>query len=98
MRSGPVVGPAFAEELTMADDQGKCFLVIGRMTGDQEDTPIVVPCSSHDEAVKSFCEQMWEMEGGITEKVAVEENRHRVCNVSVVYVSDTPIRISTGGA
>lgn len=82
----------------MVDDQGMYFLVIGRMTGDDEDTPIVIQGPSYMQAVASYREQMWEMEEVSPQEMVEAEREDRGCIVNVVFESDTPIRISTGGA
>lgn len=80
----------------MSDGLNKTYLVIGRMTGDEEDTPIVIQSDSHNEAVTNYCEQMWEMEGVGSEEAAIAENEDRGCIVNAVFVSEAPIKISVG--
>ena len=82
----------------MSGLQKKWFLVIGRITGDDEETPIVIEAVQHSDAVASYQQQMWEMNGASPNEVADAEAADRGCLINGVFVSEGPIRISTGDA
>lgn len=82
----------------MTGPKKKWFLVIGRITGDDEETPIVIEGVHHGEVVADYRKQMWEMNGASPSDVADAEAADRGCLINGVFVSESPIRISTGDA